>query len=274
MIRDWIRGGMIALLGFLLLAGCGKEEVGAESRELRIGTSPGDFADMVRDYIGPELQKRGYQVSLVELSDIIAPNIGVVEGHLELNIYQHKPYLDEFNENSGASLIPIVQVPTAPFGLYGGRLNSLEAIRSGSTVGVPSNITNYSRGLRIMEALGWIQLKEGLDPFQVSHNDITANPLGLKIVEIDAPQLVRARADLDYVVINGNYAQDAGIPASEALHIEPSKAYVNWVVIDAKNRERPWAAAVVEIVNSEGFKAYTAEQYPGYNLPLSWESED
>src|SRR5699024_4243360 len=91
-----------------------------DQQTIRIGTSPGDFADMVRDYIGPELEKAGYQVTLKEITDIVIPNTGVHEGSLEVNIFQHKPYLDEFNENYNATLTPIVQVPTAPFGLYGG----------------------------------------------------------------------------------------------------------------------------------------------------------
>ncbi len=241
-----------------------------DQQTIRIGTSPGDFADMVRDYIGPELEKAGYQVTLKEITDIVIPNTGVHEGSLEVNIFQHKPYLDEFNENYNATLTPIVQVPTAPFGLYGGKLHSLDSVKEGATIGIPSNVTNFSRGLRILEALGWITLKEDLDLFRVRKTDITSNPKNLKILEIEAAQMVRARQDVDYAVINGNFAQDAGIPFTDALYIEPSKHFVNWVVVKKADSDTQWAKTLIDIINSDGFKAHTQVHFPGYNLPLSW----
>lgn len=268
------------LIAGLVLTACSEAEsdistkatpqTNPDQQTIRIGTSPGDFADMVRDYIGPELEKAGYQVTLKEITDIVIPNTGVHEGSLEVNIFQHKPYLDEFNENYNATLTPIVQVPTAPFGLYGGKLHSLDSVKEGATIGIPSNVTNFSRGLRILEALGWITLKEDIDLFRVRKTDITSNPKNLKILEIEAAQMVRARQDVDYAVINGNFAQDAGIPFTDALYIEPSKHFVNWVVVKKADSDTPWAKMLIDIINSDGFKAYTQAHFPGYNLPLSW----
>ncbi|MDG9730401.1 MetQ/NlpA family ABC transporter substrate-binding protein [Ignatzschineria sp. RMDPL8A] len=268
------------LIAGLVLTACSEAEsdistkatpqTNPDQQTIRIGTSPGDFADMVRDYIGPELEKAGYQVTLKEITDIVIPNTGVHEGSLEVNIFQHKPYLDEFNENYNAMLTPIVQVPTAPFGLYGGKLHSLDSVKEGATIGIPSNVTNFSRGLRILEALGWITLKEDIDFFRVRKTDITSNPKNLKILEIEAAQMVRARQDVDYAVINGNFAQDAGIPFTDALYIEPSKHFVNWVVVKKADSDTPWAKTLIDIINSDGFKAYTQAHFPGYNLPLSW----
>ncbi|NLD09858.1 MAG: hypothetical protein GX667_09775 [Xanthomonadaceae bacterium] len=268
------------LIAGLVLTACSEAEsdistkatpqTNLDQQTIRIGTSPGDFADMVRDYIGPELEKAGYQVTLKEITDIVIPNTGVHEGSLEVNIFQHKPYLDEFNENYNATLTPIVQVPTAPFGLYGGKLHSLDSVKEGATIGIPSNVTNFSRGLRILEALGWITLKEDIDLFRVRKTDITSNPKNLKILEIEAAQMVRARQDVDYAVINGNFAQDAGIPFTDALYIEPSKHFVNWVVVKKADSDTPWAKTIIDIINSDGFKAYTQVHFPGYNLPLSW----
>lgn len=268
------------LIAGLVLTACSEAEsdistkatpqTNLDQQTIRIGTSPGDFADMVRDYIGPELEKAGYQVTLKEITDIVIPNTGVHEGSLEVNIFQHKPYLDEFNENYNATLTPIVQVPTAPFGLYSGKLHSLDSVKEGATIGIPSNVTNFSRGLRILEALGWITLKEDIDLFRVRKTDITSNPKNLKILEIEAAQMVRARQDVDYAVINGNFAQDAGIPFTDALYIEPSKHFVNWVVVKKADSDTPWAKTLIDIINSDGFKAYTQAHFPGYNLPLSW----
>ena len=269
------RGAQLLLLATpLLLTACSDDASTAQASEnrIKIGTSPGDFADIVREYLAPELQKSGYQVELTEITDIVIPNVSVEEGALHLNLFQHRPYMEEFNRVRNGHLAPLVQVPTAPYGLYAGKKRSLDEIEKGATVGIPSNVTNFSRGLWILENLGWIELREDIaDPFRIEKRDITQNPYQLEIKEIEAAQMTRARDDLDYAIINGNFALDAGIHFTEALTIEPSKYFVNWIVVHEKNLNTPWATAIVEIINSDGFKAYSQERFPGYNLPLAWE---
>ena len=271
------RGMQLLLLATpLLLTACSEDASTAQASEnrIKIGTSPGDFADIVREYLAPELQKSGYQVELTEITDIVIPNVSVEEGALHLNIFQHRPYMEEFNRVRDGHLAPLVQVPTAPYGLYAGKKRSLDEIEKGATVGIPSNVTNFSRGLWILENLGWIELRDDIaDPFRIEKRDITKNPYQLEIKEIEAAQMTRARDDLDYAIINGNFALDAGIHFTEALTIEPSKYFVNWIVVHEKNLNAPWATAIVEIINSDGFKAYSQERFPGYNLPLAWEEE-
>lgn len=271
------RGMQLLLLATpLLLTACSEDASTAQASEnrIKIGTSPGDFADIVREYLAPELQKSGYQVELTEITDIVIPNVSVEEGALHLNLFQHRPYMEEFNRVRDGHLAPLVQVPTAPYGLYAGKKRSLDEIEKGATVGIPSNVTNFSRGLWILENLGWIELRDDIaDPFRIEKRDITKNPYQLEIKEIEAAQMTRARDDLDYAIINGNFALDAGIHFTEALTIEPSKYFVNWIVVHEKNLNAPWATAIVEIINSDGFKAYSQERFPGYNLPLAWEEE-
>lgn len=238
---------------------------------IKIGTSPGDFADLVRDYLAPELEKSGYKVTLSEITDIVIPNVSVEEGSLDLNIFQHKPYMDEFNRNQKGHLVPIVQVPTAPYGIYTGKLQSLAEVKEGATIGIPSNVTNFSRGLLILEDIGWITLRDDIaDRFQIGKHDIIDNPYRLNLKEIEAAQVVRVRPDLDYAIINGNFALDAGIHFREALATEPSKYFINWVVVHEQNQNAPWAHKVVEILNSDHFKAYAATRFANYNLPLAW----
>ena len=167
--------------------------------------------------------------------------------------------MEEFNANQKANLIPLVQVPTAPYGIYPGNKQTVDEIEKGASIGIPANVTNFSRGLWILEGLGWITLNENVE-----------NPYNLNIREIDAAQMLRAKPDLDYAIINGKYALDAGIHFTDALYIEPSRHFVNWIVIHNRNKETLWAKKVVEIINSDGFKAYSAQKFPGYELPLIW----
>ena len=91
-------------------------------KEIVIGTTVGDFADMVTDAIKPQLEAKGYKVKLVEFTDYVTPNIALADGSLDVNCFQHKPYLESFAKDRGLSLAPITQVPTGPMGLYAGKL--------------------------------------------------------------------------------------------------------------------------------------------------------
>ena len=243
-----------------------------EQKTIKIISSPGDFADMIRNHIGPELQKRGYKYELRESTNGILPNQSVVDGSADLNLFQHKPYLDEYNAQAKTNLYPLVQVPTAPLAIYKAKSQSLDDVKAGSQIAIPSNVTNFARGLRILESLGWIQLDPNADPIIVGEQDIIANPKGVKILAIDAPQVVRARSDVEFAIINGNFAQDANIPDSDILRTEPGKTFVNWIVIADQNRESDWAKAIIDIVNSQGYKDYVKNNFPAfYNLPPAWE---
>ena len=242
-----------------------------KTQTLNVTTSAGDFADFVKEYIGPELEKSGYKVNLTEASDTKLQNISVAEGSMDFNIVQHKPYLDEFNESHQTDLIPLVQVPTAPYGLYSGKLKTLDEVKEGATVGIPSNVTNYARGLWILEQLGWIKLRDDIpNRFRAVSSDIVENPYNLEIIEVNGAQMLRARPDLDYAIVNGNFIIDAKLHFNEALHIESSKHFVNWIVVNEPNKNAPWANTLIEIINSDGFKTYVAENFPNYDLPIAW----
>ena len=263
------------LFGFLLtLSACFDPKSAAETsqNQLRISTAPEDFHDLVKEYLAPELQKSGFDVELLVITDTVVPNVAVEEGSLEMNLFQHRPYMEEFNRNQKGHLVPLVQVPTAPYGIYPARKQTIAELTEGSSIGIPSNVTNFSRGLWILEGLGWITIKEDAeDRFHLTKQDIATNPHNLDIKEIEAAQMLRAKPDLDYAIINGKYALDAGIHFTDALYVEPSRHFVNWIVIHARNSETPWAKKVIEIVNSEGFKAYSRTKFPGYDLPLAWD---
>ena len=65
-----------------------------EKKTIVIGTTEGDFADMVRDQVKGELEAKGYTVKLTTFTDYVRPNLALAEGDLDINIFQHKPYLD------------------------------------------------------------------------------------------------------------------------------------------------------------------------------------
>lgn len=267
----------------LILAACGGQkdsapaasasaaaDNGAEKKEIVFGTTVGDFGDMVKEQIQPELEKKGYTVKLVEFTDYVRPNLALAEGELDINVFQHKPYLDDFKKEHNLDITEVFQVPTAPLGLYPGKLKSLEEVKDGSTVSAPNDPSNFARALVMLDELGWIKLKDGINPLTASKADIAENLKNIKIVELEAAQLPRSRADVDFAVVNGNYAISSGMKLTEALFQEPSFAYVNWSAVKTADKDSQWLKDVTEAYNSDAFKACAHKRFEGYKSPAAW----
>ncbi|HEZ3756233.1 TPA: hypothetical protein WIA69_001227 [Neisseria meningitidis] len=267
----------------LILAACGGQkdsapaasasaaaDNGAAKKEIVFGTTVGDFGDMVKEQIQPELEKKGYTVKLVEFTDYVRPNLALAEGELDINVFQHKPYLDDFKKEHNLDITEVFQVPTAPLGLYPGKLKSLEEVKDGSTVSAPNDPSNFARVLVMLDELGWIKLKDGINPLTASKADIAENLKNIKIVELEAAQLPRSRADVDFAVVNGNYAISSGMKLTEALFQEPSFAYVNWSAVKTADKDSQWLKDVTEAYNSDAFKAYAHKRFEGYKSPAAW----
>ena len=177
-----VSAGMLALV----LAACGGQKetaapaaasaasavTGAEKKEIVIGTTVGDFGDMVKDQIQPELAKKGYTVKLIEFTDYVRPNLALAEGELDINVFQHKPYLDDFKKEHKLDITEAFQVPTAPLGLYPGKLKSLDDVKEGASVSAPNDPSNFARALVMLNELGWITLKDNVNPLTASKADI------------------------------------------------------------------------------------------------------
>jgi len=236
-----------------------------------IGTTEGDFADMVRNQVKGTLEAQGYEVELVPFTDYVRPNKALAEGDLDINIFQHKPYLDNFKKENNLDLVEVFQVPTAPLGLYSGKKTKIDEAYKGMSVSAPNDPSNFARALVMMQDLGWITLKDGIDPLTASKADIADNSkYDINIVELEAAQLPRARDEVDFAIINGNYATDAGIKLTDALAQEESFAYINWSAVKTADKDAKWLQDVTAAYNSDEFKQYAHKTFPGYKYPKIW----
>ncbi|WP_352336964.1 MetQ/NlpA family ABC transporter substrate-binding protein [Psychrobacter sp. 16-MNA-CIBAN-0192] len=249
-------------------------DIDPEHSKIVIGTTEGDFADMVRNQVKSSLEAQGYEVELVTFTDYVRPNIALADGDLDINIFQHKPYLDTFKKENNLDLVEVFQVPTAPLGVYSGKKTKIEDAFKGMSVSAPNDPSNFARALVMMNELGWITLKDNIDPLTASKSDIADNSkYDIKIVELEAAQLPRARDEVDFAIINGNYATDSGIKLTEALFQEPSFAYVNWSAIKTADKDKKWVKDVTNAYNSDAFKKYAHDSFPGYKYPKIWSAE-
>ena len=267
-LRHLLKAGLAATL----LAALGSHAFAADpnKKEIVIGTTVGDFGDQVKESIRPILERQGYKVKLVEFTDYVRPNLALQEGALDVNVFQHHPYLSKFRAQHKLTLTSVFHVPTAPMNLYAGRLNSLSAVKSGSTVSLPNDPTNLARALVLLRDMGWITLKPGINPVTASERDVASNKYGIVLKPLEAAQLPRSRSDVDFAIVNGNYAVSSGMKLSDSLFQEKSKAYVNIGAIRNDHLNTQWAKDVIAAYRSAEFKAYALKRFPGYNYPPGW----
>lgn len=244
--------------------------VDAAKPQIVIGTTVGDFGDMVNDSIKPQLEAEGYKVKLVEFTDYVTPNLALGDGSIDVNCFQHKPYLDSFAKSHNLDLTPVTQVPTGPMGLYAGKKQKLDQVTDGSTVAIPNDRTNQARALVMLQDLGWLTLKAGTDPLKASEFDVEKNPHQIKLIPLEAAQLPRSREDVDFSVINGNYAASSGIPFKTGLFLERSYNFINWVVVRSADKDKPFVKDVTAAYNSAAFRAYAKKRFADYKFPQGW----
>jgi D-methionine transport system substrate-binding protein len=239
-----------------------------DPKELVIGTSAGPYADQIKLGIKPILEKQGYKVRLVEFNDYIQPNFALAEGSLDANVFQHIIYLNKFAAEHKLALTDLVTIPTAPIAIYSKKHRALTEVTPGATVALPNDPTNQARALVLLDQLGWIKLRAKFDPVRASEKDIAANPGQIKLVPLEAAQLPRSLADVDFSFVNGNYALASGLKLSDALITETiSPNYINRVAVRTADKDKQFAKDIAAAYRSREFLDITNKHFAGYAKP-------
>lgn len=236
-----------------------------EKKELVFGATAGPYADQLRYGIKPLLEKKGYQVRLVEFNDYIQPNFALAQGSLDANVFQHGVYLSKFAADNKLALSELLKVPTAPIGVYSHKHKSLADVREGASVALPNDPTNAARALVVLEQIGWIKLREGVDPIKASEKDVAVNLKKIRLIPLEAAQLPRSLDDTDYSFVNGNFALASGLKLTEALALEKiSPIYQNVVAVRSADKDKPWVRDIAEAYRSREFLAVTETRFAGF----------
>ena len=217
--------------------------------KLVVAASPTPHAEIL-EVAKDILAEQGITLEIKEFSDYVQPNLVTENGEVDANYFQHTPYLDSFNAENGTHLVSVGAIHYEPFGIYPGKSNDLANIADGATIAVPNDTTNEARALQLLAAQGIITVREGAG-LTATVNDIEENPHNVKIQEIEAAQLPRTVQDVDFAVINGNYAMEAGFSvgkdalATEDASSEAAQTYANVLVVKEGNENSPAIQALL-----------------------------
>ena len=268
-----------ALTGALVFGTVGTSVVFAadDDKTITVAASETPHAEILEE-AKPLLEEEGYDLEVTVFDDYVQPNEVVESGDFDANYFQHIPYLESFNEEKGTHLVNAGGIHYEPFGIYPGTKSSLDDIADGDTIAVPNDTTNEARALLLLQDNGIITLKDGVG-LEATVNDIAENPYNVEIVELAAEQVARVAEETSYIVLNGNYALQAGYSVSkdalayETSDSEAAKTYVNVIAVKEGNENSDKIKALVDVLKSDEIKDFINEKYDGAVIPFE-DSDD
>ena len=257
-----------ALLTAGLLSGCGKSEEAAAGGTIKVAATSVPHAEIL-EAARPILEAQGWKLEVTVFQDYVQPNEVVEAGDFDANYFQHTPYLDSFNAEKGTHLVNVGEIHYEPLGIYPGTASYLDAVEDGAEVAIPNDTTNEARALLLLQDNGLITLKDGVG-IEATVNDIAENPHNLKFNELEAAQVSRVLPEVAFVVLNGNYALEAGLNALaiETSDSEAAKTYVNIIVVKEGNEDNEGVKALVDVLKSDEIKQFINDKYQGSVVPF------
>ncbi|MDJ1654628.1 methionine ABC transporter substrate-binding lipoprotein MetQ [Raoultella sp. Ech2A] len=254
----------LAVAGSLLLTACGP--AGGDPNHIKVGISAGIDQQVWSVVQKVAKEKYNLDVEVVTFNDFVLPNEALNNGDLDINAFQHKPYLDKQIQERGYKLVAVGNTFVYPIAAYSKQITAIDQLPDGAQVAVPNDPTNLGRSLLLLQKQGLITLKEGTGLLPTAL-DIVNNPKRLKIVEIEAPQLTRALDDrqISLAVINTTFSSQVGLsPSRNGLFVEDRHSpYVNIFASRVDNQDSEKVKNLVKAYQTDEVAAAAAELYKG-----------
>lgn len=255
-----------------VISGCGGDKKPAASsaavkNEISVGITPG-YSEQVMEYAAKEAAKQGLTVNIKTFSDYVTPDQALAAGDIDLNSFQHGPFLQAFNEKNGTHLVSIGNTYLAPLRVYSNTITSIKDVPDGAKVSIPNDPSNGGRALLLLDHNGLLKLKPGTDPTKSTINDIAENPKKLEIIELEAAQLPRSLDDVTISVINAGYAKSANLDSKKALATEDNTSpYVNIIAAREQDKDNPTYQKFVKIFQSDNVRKYINDNFSDGLVP-------
>ena len=267
--------GSAALIASSVLAACGNSgstsSSASETKTLTVAASPSPHAEILNNFAVPKLKDQNIDLEVKEYTDYIIPNQVTSSGEVDANYFQHINYLNHYNKENGTDLVGVAAIHYEPFGIYAGKSSDLKNIADGAKIAVPNDPTNEGRALLLLQQEGLVTLKDP-ENLEATPVDVAETPHSLNFVEVEAAAVPRQLQDVDFAVINGNYAIEAGLHVSDAVAVEAAdgtavEQYANYIVTTPDKQDDDRIKALVSVLASDDFKTYLKDTYDEDVLP-------
>ena len=278
-----LRNLFLTAVAAVTLAACGnqtsKQETAKETKpaeHVKVAVV-GSAAHEIWDFVADKAKKENIDLEIVEMNDYVLPNTALEEGSVQLNAFQHRAYLAQWNKDKGSDIKEIGTTFIVPLYYFSTKYKSLKDLPENAKVLVPKEVAIQGRALVALETEGLITLKDGVGT-KASLADITSNPRNLEIIEAESAQAPRLLQDVDAASINGSMAQDAGLKVedyifTDADHLDTiPKDRFNIIAANAKDADNPTYKKIVELFQADDVVKKMNEIGPGQYFPV-WNAE-
>lgn len=239
----------------------------ASDNKIVFGVSPVPHAE-ITEALKEEFKKEGLEVEVKVFDDYVQPNLALDQGDIDANFFQHLPYLENFCKERNLDLVSIGKVHIEPIGIYSDKIKSLDELKDGDSVLIPSDPTNGRRALLLLEKAGLITLTDNTKE-DLTEKDIKDNPKNLDFSAADPANVANLYKDVTIAAINTNFALGAGLnPSKDALFLEDKDSpYANIIVVKKGNENKEKFQKLIKVFNSEACKKFIEENYNGEIYP-------
>ncbi|MBF0709894.1 MULTISPECIES: MetQ/NlpA family ABC transporter substrate-binding protein [unclassified Gemella] len=240
---------------------------------VKIGASNVPHAELLEE-VAPKLEKEGIKLDIVPYQDYYLPNKNLNEKEIDLNYFQHVPFLNKEVEEKGYKLDNAGAIHIEPIGLYSKKVKSLSELEEGAKVLVSNNKSEWGRVLKLLQDNGLVKIKDGVDVVTATFDDVVENPKKLEFKYDNDPAIMVQyynNNEGDLISINTNFAVDAGItPKDDAIALESGEnnPYGNIIVTRAGDKDKVVTKKIVEALKSEETVKFIEEKYKGAVLPV------
>ncbi len=122
----------------------------AQAAKLSVAATPVPHAELL-EFVKPDLAKEGVDLDIKVFTDYVQPNLQVSDKQIDVNFFQHQPYLDSFNKEHGTKLVPVGLVHVEPFGAYSQKIKDIKDLKDGAQIAIPNDPSNGARALLLLQ---------------------------------------------------------------------------------------------------------------------------
>lgn len=265
---------LAVVLAVTCLAGCSNQTSNTETTAAQTNNTTGasdtqekttikigiraDGVDML-EAIKASVQAAGYELEVTTFDDSIQPNVALGEGSIDVNWFQHQPYLDNYNAENGTDYVmaqPYTHYPL--FAMYSDKWTSVDDIPEGATIGLCNDSSNQARGLHMLEELGLITLDESVET--PTRFDVVDNPKNLEFIEAEMSVLPQSIEDVDAICLAAQHMYNAGLDAKSYIaESSDSKDYMLGFTVRKEDADAQWVADLVEAACCDELKKFFNE---------------
>ena len=244
----------------------GQTSAGEAEKVIRAGFCPGPYASLFYSAIRPGLQAKGYRIEFREYPDFVQPNLALANNEIDLNMFQHSVYLENFKKQHNLELSVVAIVPTISMGIYSLSVPSLDRIPNGARMAIPDDPTNMARALRLLNAAGLVVMNPTANPAAYTEKDIWGNPHNFRIVPAEASKIADLLEETEMAVVNGNFAIYAGLSTSQMLYAESlAPDMLNVIAIRTYSKGTELEKDLISVIKSDAYNKVISDSMRIYN---------